>query len=164
MQAAAQAQKLAESLATTVSIATLQNGNLYKRNKILHPVIKKKDQLNRKFKFNSNNITTEEAKTSQRKPIDDAVSKFVEERFHVKPNFGMHIRCKVPGKSERLKGTLEFLGHITNLPKRNNVIVAGLQLDVDEDLGTDGTFLGRRYFTAPPKRGYFVPFKNCIPV
>jgi len=96
--------------------------------------------------------------------IDQAISRSVEDLFHVKPVIGMHVRCKVPGKSDKMKGSLRYIGHITNLPKRNNVIVAGIELDHDEELGTDGTFLGKRYFITTPKKGYFVPVKNCNPI
>ena len=61
-----------------------------------------------------------------------------------------------------MRGTLQYLGHIDNLPKRSNIVVAGLQLEAKEELATDGSFLGKRYFTAPTKQGYFVPFKNCV--
>lgn len=134
-----------------------------KRSKIYRPptlVSSRGEDFRKKFKIFRNSSN----EVFLRKPIDDAVATSVQERIHLKPTFGMHIRCKIPGKSDKLKGTLEFLGHIKNLPKRSSVVVAGLQLDTEEDLGTDGTFLGKRYFVAPAKRGYFVPFKNCVPV
>lgn len=96
--------------------------------------------------------------------ITDDVSKAVEEKFKAKPSIGMSIKCKIPGKSEPLGGVLKYLGHISNLPKKSNVIVAGLELNQEENLGTDGSFLGKRYFTVPAKRGYFVPVKNCQPI
>lgn len=169
-------QQLVKNLAQAVSIAMYsKDGKLVeKRSKIYHP----SKHLNTKplttsTKRSTNNKTSTIAnntnkaytkKTNNRRSIDAAVVRSVEDKYHIKPNFGMHIKCKVPGKSEKLKGTLEYLGHIHNLPKKSNVIVAGLQLDSDEDLGTDGTFLGNRYFTTKQKRGYFVPFKNCIPI
>lgn len=94
--------------------------------------------------------------------IDEILVRAVQNRFHYKPVIGMTIRCKVAGKKDRLKGFLRYLGHIENLPiKKKNLVVAGVELDHDEDLGTDGTFLGKRYFSTPSKRGYFVPVKNC---
>ena len=95
---------------------------------------------------------------------DENVLKAVETMFHIKPAIGMHVRCKITGKSEPIKGTLKYMGHIRNLPKKSNIIVAGIELDHEEDLGTDGTFLGKRYFLSPTKKGYFVPVKNCSPV
>ncbi|XP_065657239.1 carboxypeptidase D [Hydra vulgaris] len=95
---------------------------------------------------------------------NENVLKAVESMFHIKPSIGMHVRCKITGKSEPIKGTLKYMGHIKNLPKKSNIIVAGIELDHEEDLGTDGTFLGKRYFISPSKKGYFVPMKNCSPV
>jgi len=96
--------------------------------------------------------------------VEDEVAKTVADKyFHEKPELGMAIKCKIPGKTGPMDGVLKFIGHIPNLPKRSSVIVAGLELSTDEDLGTDGTFLGKRYFTVPAKRGYFVPVKNCSP-
>ena len=85
-------------------------------------------------------------------------------KYSVQPRPDMRVRCKVPGKESPMKGSLKYLGRISNLPKRSNVVVAGIQLEHEEDLGTDGTFLGKRYFTAPNKHGYFVPMKNCTPM
>ena len=31
------------------------------------------------------------------------------------------------------------------------------------DSCTDGTFLGKRYFSCPNKRGFFVHLHNCLP-
>ena len=181
------AQKLAENLALNSPITKLskKNGRFsidnQKRTKISHPT-KKKRTIHKKLKSkvektavkseitNSSN-TADEIKNatvaetiSNSTEINSDIAKEVEEKFHVTPNVGMHLRCKVPGKSTPMTGQLRFLGHITNLPKRNNVIVAGLELDHTEDLGTDGTFLGKRYFTASVKKGYFVPVKNCSPI
>lgn len=94
---------------------------------------------------------------------ESAVAKDFISKFNVSPKSGMHMKCKIPGKNTLMKGSLKYIGHISNLPKRSNVIVAGLELEHEEDLGTDGSFLGKRYFEAPPKRGYFVPVKNCSP-
>ena len=96
--------------------------------------------------------------------VDPAISKDFIAKYSVEPKLNMRVRCKVPGKESPMKGSLKYLGRISNLPKRSNVVVAGLQLEHEEDLGTDGTFLGKRYFTAPTKRGYFVPMKNCTPM
>ena len=96
--------------------------------------------------------------------LDSESIKQIEEKLHIKPNIGMHLKCNVPGKSDPIRGVLKWYGHITNLPRRSNVVVAGVELDKEEDLGTNGTFLGKRYFEAAPKRGYFVPIKNCHPI
>ena len=96
-------------------------------------------------------------------PIDEAIKETVVAKYHpnMVPYLGMKMSCKVPS-IDRLNGTLKFLGYINNLPKKSDRIIAGLELDGEQNLGTDGTFLGKRYFTAPPKRGYFVPFESCV--
>lgn len=121
-------------------------------------------------RLKTNNITvvtkypTKDGDTStnvQRSKIDPGVVKRVVDDYRLKPKLGMYLECNVPGKDNTLKGTLKYLGTIANLPKRSDIIVAGLFLDSDADRGTDGTFLGKRYFATPPKRSYFVPFKYC---
>ena len=125
-------------------------------------------------KNDSNAEASSISKKSESKPStsSDATSDFVEPaiakdfiaKYSVQPRPDMRVRCKVPGKESPMKGSLKYLGRISNLPKRSNVVVAGIQLEREEDLGTDGTFLGKRYFTAPNKHGYFVPMKNCTPM
>lgn len=94
--------------------------------------------------------------------IDENIKRTVTETMNIDPFLGMSLRCRIPSRAQRLNGTLQFLGHIPNLPKGRERIIAGLLLDGEQTLGTDGRFLGNRYFTAPDKKGYFVPFKNCI--
>ena len=110
----------------------------------------------------SNTDTNANSKNSFVNKIDDAIVRAVFDRFHFKPFIGMPMHCKVAGKSDLLSGTLQFLGHVGNLPKRSNVVIAGIELETEDDLGSDGTFMRKRYFAAPPKRGYFVRFKNCL--
>ena len=95
--------------------------------------------------------------------IDSVAAGVIQERYHFHPVADMVLRCTLNGKSEPLIGGLKYLGHLNSLPAKRNTIVAGIQLQVPEELGTDGTFLGKRYFYAPPKRAYFVPVKNCVP-
>lgn len=182
----AQAQKLAENLALNnmprfkaanykrdqfQTKATSPYKINVKRTKITRPekTKKSKSKPNKKTKsrinkaMNTTNFSGNKGLTSSTNNTDPAVIKAVTDMFHMPPSLGMHVKCKVPGKADQLKGSLRYMGHITNLPKRNNVIVAGLELDHEEELGTDGTFLGKRYFIATPKTGYFVPVKNCSP-
>ena len=95
--------------------------------------------------------------------IDEDIIKRVENDYRIKPKLGMYLRCDIPGNTGIIEGMMRYLGIIRNLPNRRYDIIAGLQLDSASDRGTDGTFLGRRYFTTLPKRGYFVPFKYCAP-
>ena len=97
-------------------------------------------------------------------PLDNEIRREVQEKFRFSPELGMSLNCNIPGKNEPMNGQLRFIGRISNLPKKSNVIVAGLELQKDAELGTDGTFLNKRYFVAQPKRAYFVPVKNCHPL
>lgn len=60
-----------------------------------------------------------------------------------------------------MKGVLKWVGHLPTLPKTKDNIVAGIELIKQDKLGTDGSFMGKRYFTATSKRGYFVRYKDC---
>ena len=95
--------------------------------------------------------------------IDSVAATSVQDRFHFRPVADMPLKCTLSGKSEPLVGGLKYLGHLNSLPSKRNTIVAGIQLNSPEELGTDGTFLGKRYFYAPQKRAYFVPVRNCVP-
>lgn len=74
---------------------------------------------------------------------------------------GAKVVCHIRGKTTSLKGVLKWVGYLPTLPKTNTNIVAGIELIKEDKLGTDGSFMGKRYFTASPKRGYFVRYKDC---
>ncbi|XP_028403606.1 carboxypeptidase D-like [Dendronephthya gigantea] len=74
---------------------------------------------------------------------------------------GKRVVCHVRGKAGILKGVLKWIGYLPTLPKNKDNIVAGIRLDKKDKLGTDGSFMGKRYFTAAPKHGYFVRYKDC---
>jgi len=145
-----------------------------KRSKISKKSTEKKSDLSANESTNSpkNDSTVEAPNKKSDEPttkgdsefVDPAIAKDFISKYSVDPKPNMRVRCKVPGKESLMKGSLKYLGRISNLPKRSNVVVAGIQLDHEEDLGTDGTFLGKRYFTAQNKHGYFVPMKNCTPM
>ena len=125
------------------------------------PGVKLKIQTTEKSYHHPNQIVSSKHTTRTKKSIEPAILKLAEHQSHIIPSIGMHLRCTIPRKSVPLNGTLKFLGHIPNLPKRNNLLVAGLEVESTEDLATDGTFFGKRYFTTPPKKAYFLPFKSC---
>ena len=146
------------------------NGNSNNNNKKSEKTAEKKSEteLNASSTTPKNNSTAEATGTKKSEDtsdfVDPAIAKDFIAKYSVQPRPDMRVRCKVPGKESPMKGSLKYLGRISNLPKRSNVVVAGIQLEHEEDLGTDGTFLGKRYFTAPNKHGYFVPMKNCTPM
>ena len=74
---------------------------------------------------------------------------------------GKRVVCHVRGKAGILKGVLKWIGYLPTLPKNKDNIVAGIRLYKQDKLGTDGSFMGKRYFTAAPKHGYFVRYKDC---
>lgn len=77
---------------------------------------------------------------------------------------GKTISCKIAGKSENVEGTLKWIGKIKKLSKNPNQappLIVGIELFKDENLATDGSFLGVKYFKTSPKRAYFVPAKLC---
>jgi len=146
------------------------NGNNNNNNKKSEKTAEKKSEteLNASSTTPKNDSTAEATSTKKSEDtsdfVDPAIAKDFIAKYSVQPRPDMRVRCKVPGKESPMKGSLKYLGRISNLPKRSNVVVAGIQLEHEEDLGTDGTFLGKRYFTAPNKHGYFVPMKNCTPM
>ena len=74
---------------------------------------------------------------------------------------GTKVVCHVRGKAGSLKGVLKWVGYLPTLPKTKDNIVAGIELTKRDKLGTDGSFMGKRYFVAAPKHGYFVRYKDC---
>jgi hypothetical protein len=80
---------------------------------------------------------------------------------HKNSEIGSNVICHVRGKAGSLKGVLKWIGHLPTLSKKKENIVAGIELVKEDKLGTDGSFMGKRYFTATPKHGYFVRYKDC---
>ena len=74
---------------------------------------------------------------------------------------GTKLNCHVRGKTGNLEGVLKWIGYLPTLPKTKDNIVAGIELVKKNKLGTDGSFMGKKYFTAAPKHGYFVRYKDC---
>lgn len=93
--------------------------------------------------------------------IDPSAIETVEAETQKKPFIGMPMQCKITGQENDMKGTLQFLGQVPEIPERDNILVAGVELESDLDFASDGTYLGRRYFRSPPNRAYFTSFKNC---
>ncbi|XP_069044767.1 ubiquitin carboxyl-terminal hydrolase CYLD [Lepisosteus oculatus] len=56
-------------------------------------------------------------------------------------------------------GVIRWIGEISGISDT----VAGLELDEEVTAGTDGSYLGERYFRCAANRGLFVKLKNCRP-
>ncbi|XP_008316335.1 ubiquitin carboxyl-terminal hydrolase CYLD-like isoform X2 [Cynoglossus semilaevis] len=54
-------------------------------------------------------------------------------------------------------GVICWIGHISGISEH----VAGIELDHELSAGTDGSYLGERYFRCPPNKGLFVKLRNC---
>ncbi|CAL8241410.1 unnamed protein product [Merluccius merluccius] len=56
-----------------------------------------------------------------------------------------------------LFGVIRWIGRIRGVPQT----VAGIELDQELAAGTDGSYLGNRYFRCPANKGLFVKRRNC---
>lgn len=139
--------------------SSISNGGKLKQNPSINAA-SRKDEFTKNVIHTANQLFTGRDMSSN-KLIKPAIMKYAIDQFKMRPSIGMKLRCQIPRKTVPLNGTLQFLGHIPNLPKRSDLLVAGLKVETPEDLATDGTFFGKRYFTTPPKQAYFLPFKSC---
>ncbi|KAM9833034.1 ubiquitin carboxyl-terminal hydrolase CYLD isoform 1-T1 [Syngnathus typhle] len=56
-----------------------------------------------------------------------------------------------------LYGVIRWIGRIEGVYE----VVAGIELEQEVSAGSDGTYLGERYFRCPPNKGLFVKLLNC---
>ncbi|KII65896.1 Carboxypeptidase N catalytic chain [Thelohanellus kitauei] len=86
---------------------------------------------------------------------------------NVNPDFTINemLTCQIPGRTQNLSGKLKWSGTIPELANHTSTplesIILGLELMKSDDLATDGTFLGKRYFTTKPNHAYFIPKNLC---
>ena len=108
----------------------------------------------------TNKISKEETQhdSTSPKPSPNKLTTSLKEK---NSEIGKQVICHVRGKAGSLKGVLKWVGHLPTLPKTKDNIVAGIELIKKDKLGTDGSFMGKRYFTSVPKHGYFVRYKDC---
>ena len=83
-------------------------------------VEQKKKQPTKKVSVQPNQVISTREVSFTRNSIKPEVRKLTMEEYHINPVIGMHLRCNIPRKNVPLNGTLEFLGHIPNLPKRSD--------------------------------------------
>ncbi|MBN3276532.1 CYLD hydrolase, partial [Polyodon spathula] len=70
---------------------------------------------------------------------------------------GLEVNSMVQVNDPPLYGVIRWIGKIAGFPDP----IAGLELDDFLPAGTDGTYLGERYFHCTPNKGLFVKLKNC---
>ncbi|XP_043952890.1 ubiquitin carboxyl-terminal hydrolase CYLD [Gambusia affinis] len=56
-----------------------------------------------------------------------------------------------------LFGVIRWIGHLGALKE----LVAGIELEQELSVGTDGSYLGERHFRCPANKGLFVKLRNC---
>lgn len=56
-----------------------------------------------------------------------------------------------------LFGVIRWIGRISGISEQ----VAGIELEQELSAGTDGSYLGERYFHCPPNKGLFVKLRKC---
>ncbi|XP_067128573.1 ubiquitin carboxyl-terminal hydrolase CYLD isoform X2 [Centruroides vittatus] len=57
-------------------------------------------------------------------------------------------------------GVIKWIGRIGE-GQNNNKLVAGIEMEEESSCCTDGTFGGKRYFTCPPRKAFFVHLNQC---
>ncbi|XP_021004113.1 ubiquitin carboxyl-terminal hydrolase CYLD isoform X2 [Parasteatoda tepidariorum] len=55
-------------------------------------------------------------------------------------------------------GVIRWIGEI---PEARGKLVAGIEMEEESSSCTDGTFNGKRYFTCPPRKAFFVRLTHC---
>lgn len=70
---------------------------------------------------------------------------------------GLELGSMVEVNDPPLYGVIRWIGRINGVPNT----VAGVELEQELPAGTDGSYLGERYFHCPPNKGLFVKLRNC---
>ncbi|GFO20654.1 ubiquitin carboxyl-terminal hydrolase cyld [Plakobranchus ocellatus] len=73
------------------------------------------------------------------------------------PDLGVGSLVQVQLK-EPLYGIIRWIGYPPDQPEKKT---AGLEMEEELSAGTDGVYIGTRYFTCPPKKGLFIPLHRC---
>lgn len=71
---------------------------------------------------------------------------------------GAKVSCKISKQKPSKKGVLRWVGYLSNFPHK---IIAGVELDDFDRLGTNGSYQAKRYFITKPGYGYFFQLKQC---
>uniref|UniRef100_A0A8C4RRM2 ubiquitinyl hydrolase 1 n=1 Tax=Erpetoichthys calabaricus TaxID=27687 RepID=A0A8C4RRM2_ERPCA len=71
----------------------------------------------------------------------------------------LEVNSMVEVKDPPIYGVIRWIGEIKGMTDT----VAGLELEEVIAAGTDGTYLGERFFKCAPNKGLFVKLKNCRP-
>lgn len=68
------------------------------------------------------------------------------------------VECKIAKQKKPKRGVLKWVGYLPNFPHK---LIAGVELDTYDNLGTNGSYQSKRYFITKPGRGYFFQLKQC---
>lgn len=107
--------------------------------------------------FTTTTPTTKRAKKSSKHKQDELVKP--DKRFmHV---IGSRVTCRIAKQKLTKPGTLRWVGYLPSFPHTNAYLIAGVELEKADRLGTNGSYQGKRYFKALPEHGYFFHLKQC---
>ncbi|KAL2079128.1 hypothetical protein ACEWY4_024872 [Coilia grayii] len=70
---------------------------------------------------------------------------------------GLEVGSMVEVNEPPQYGVIRWIGRISSIPE----LVAGVELDQEITAGTDGSYLGERYFRCPSNKGLFVKLRSC---
>ncbi|XP_062372200.1 ubiquitin carboxyl-terminal hydrolase CYLD isoform X2 [Sardina pilchardus] len=70
---------------------------------------------------------------------------------------GLEVESMVEVNDPPQYGVIRWIGRISGVSE----LVAGVELDQEITAGTDGSYLGERYFRCPSNKGLFVKLRSC---
>uniref|UniRef100_A0A8C6WE47 ubiquitinyl hydrolase 1 n=1 Tax=Neogobius melanostomus TaxID=47308 RepID=A0A8C6WE47_9GOBI len=70
---------------------------------------------------------------------------------------GLELGSMVEVNDPPLYGVIRWIGRISGVQEA----VVGIELEQELSAGTDGSYLGERYFHCPPNKGLFVKLRKC---
>ncbi|XP_076144447.1 ubiquitin carboxyl-terminal hydrolase CYLD-like [Alosa pseudoharengus] len=90
-------------------------------------------------------------------PPQPEEAEFEAEEADTGPGLGLELGSMVEVNEPAQYGVIRWIGRIRGISQ----LVAGVELDQEITAGTDGSYLGDRYFRCPPNKGLFVKLRSC---